>query len=82
MALLIINEGDYMSDWNYKKIQQLDDFVSRGNKLMIVTDNLYVNRSEAEEEENDDEEADVKNSLSNDFLILDIKYESVSSNVC
>ena len=48
MALLIINEGDYMSDWNYKKIQQLDDFVSRGNKLMIVTDNLYVNRSEAE----------------------------------
>lgn len=74
MALLIINEGDYMSDWNYKKIQQLDDFVSRGNKLMIVTDNLYVNRSEAEEEENDDEEADV-NSLSNDFLFLDINHD-------
>lgn len=74
MALLIINNDDYMSEWDLEKIQQLEDFVSRGNKLMIVTDNLYVNRSEAEEEENDDEVADV-NSMSNDFLFLDINHD-------
>lgn len=71
-ALLIINNDYwYMRNWDHQKIQQLEDYVSRGNKLMIVSNHFYFNDEEGE--------GTHKNCLSNDLLHLDTHYRSYFS---
>lgn len=74
MALLIINNNNhYTSEWDYAKIQQLEEFVSRGNKLLIVSNHFYVNYSDEDVE--DDDEVAYENNLTDDLLYLDTQYD-------
>ena len=42
MALLIIKSFDYNDEWDFHRVQQLEEFVRRGNKLMIVCNSFNV----------------------------------------
>ena len=75
-ALLIINYDDWgLRYWDYQKIQQLEDFVSHGNKLMIVSNHFYVNYSEDKVHKKDYQEDSLKeaatNSITEDLFYLD-----------